>query len=92
MATLARQRSSGLPDARLTERELEVAGLIVEGLSNKQIARRLVIKVSTVKNHVHNILEKLSVSSRGEAAARLRGRVVGSPSFARSSRRALGGH
>jgi two-component system nitrate/nitrite response regulator NarL len=43
-----------------------------EGLSNKQIAARLCIELATVKNHVHNILEKLHVSRRGEAVARLR--------------------
>jgi two-component system nitrate/nitrite response regulator NarL len=57
---------------QLTPRELEIAGLIDEGLSNKQIARRLQIELATVKNHVHNILEKLNVHSRLEAVARLR--------------------
>jgi hypothetical protein len=42
------------------------------GLRNKDIARRLGIEVSTVKNHVHNILDKLQVHRRGEAARRLR--------------------
>ncbi|NJC94839.1 MAG: hypothetical protein C3F07_15905 [Anaerolineales bacterium] len=57
--------------AGLTPRELEVLELIGEGLTNQQIAERLVIEVGTVKNHVHNILDKLNVSSRGEAAAYL---------------------
>ena len=57
---------------RLTMREREILGLIQEGLSNKEIARQLVIEVATVKNHVHNILEKLHVRSRGEAAAHVR--------------------
>jgi len=48
-------------------------GLIDEGLSNKEIAKRLRIEVATVKNHVHNILEKLQVHRRGEAVARVRG-------------------
>lgn len=56
----------------LTARERQIVQLIAEGLSNKEIAQRLYIEVATVKNHVHNILEKLQVSSRGEAAARLR--------------------
>jgi two-component system, NarL family, nitrate/nitrite response regulator NarL len=63
------------PDAAgpgLTPREREIVGLIDEGLSNKQIASRLCIELPTVKNHVHNILEKLHVSRRGEAVARLR--------------------
>jgi DNA-binding NarL/FixJ family response regulator len=59
-------------DARLTPREREIAALIDEGLSNRTIAERLSLETATVKNHVHNILEKLGVSSRGEAAAALR--------------------
>ena len=55
----------------LTTRELEVLELISKGYTNLQIAQNLVIEVGTVKNHVHNILEKLNVSSRGEAAAYL---------------------
>jgi DNA-binding NarL/FixJ family response regulator len=51
----------------LTVREEEILQLIVDGLSNKQIAGRLFISLSTVKNHVHNILEKLDVRSRAEA-------------------------
>jgi DNA-binding NarL/FixJ family response regulator len=57
---------------RLTPREMEIAHLIDLGLSNKEIATQLFIEVSTVKNHVHNLLEKLNVRRRGEAAARLR--------------------
>lgn len=57
---------------RLTAREREILGLIDGGLSNKEIARLLSIEVRTVKNHVHNLLEKLSVHRRGEAAALLR--------------------
>jgi two-component system, NarL family, nitrate/nitrite response regulator NarL len=71
IATLALERSP-VSESRLTQRELEILDLIDEGLSNKEIARRLTIEVSTVKNHVHNILEKLNVSRRAEAAARAR--------------------
>lgn len=56
----------------ITRRELQIVRLVDEGLSNKEIARHLNIELATVKNHVHNILEKLCVHSRGEAAARLR--------------------
>lgn len=56
----------------LTGRQLEVASLLDRGLSNKEIASSLHIEVSTVKNHVHSILEKLRVKRRGEAAARVR--------------------
>ena len=60
------------PAARLTPRETEIVALIDDGLSNKQIARRLTIELATVKNHVHSILEKLEVKRRAEAAARVR--------------------
>jgi two-component system nitrate/nitrite response regulator NarL len=52
----------------LTHREREILGLIRDGLSNKEISSRLWIELPTVKNHVHNILEKLGVSGRHEAA------------------------
>jgi len=54
---------------RLTQREREVIDLISEGLSNKEIAQRLHIATYTVKSHVHNILEKLTLSSRLQIAA-----------------------
>jgi DNA-binding NarL/FixJ family response regulator len=61
------------PDAAgLTARERQIVEIIAEGLSNKEIAARLSIEVATVKNHVHNILEKLQVSRRSEAVTRLR--------------------
>lgn len=53
----------------LTPREREVIDLIGDGLSNQEIAHRLVISVGTVKNHVHNILQKLEVDTRHDAAA-----------------------
>jgi two-component system, NarL family, nitrate/nitrite response regulator NarL len=56
----------------LTAREREIAGLIEEGCSNKEIAERLQIGLPTVKNHVHNILTKLHATRRGQAAAMLR--------------------
>ena len=51
----------------LTERELDVLELMVEGLSNPQIADKLVITKATAKAHVHSILQKLCVSSRTQA-------------------------
>lgn len=58
-------------EVRLTSRELEVLQFIGRGLTNQEIAARLVVEVGTVKNHVHSILEKLDVSSRDEAASYL---------------------
>jgi len=60
------------PAPALSKRELQIGDLIDRGLSNKQIARQLGIQVTTVKNHVHNIFDKLKVHRRGEAAACLR--------------------
>ena len=51
----------------LTERELEVLALIVEGLNNPEIAERLVISRSTAKTHVHSILQKLCTKDRNKA-------------------------
>lgn len=56
------------PGFDLTQRECEILVLLVEGLNNTQIAGRLTISPSTVKTHVSNILSKLGVSSRTEAA------------------------
>jgi DNA-binding NarL/FixJ family response regulator len=52
----------------LTDREHEVLALIGQGLTNQEIADRLVIELGTVKNHVHSILQKLDVDSRQDAA------------------------
>jgi LuxR family maltose regulon positive regulatory protein len=54
----------------LTGREVEVLGLIASGLSNQQIAERLVLSEGTVKTHTHNLYGKLGVSSRTQAIAR----------------------
>lgn len=51
----------------LTPREIQIVNTIAEGLSNKEIAQRLSIEVQTVKNHVHNVLDKLQLHSRLEA-------------------------
>ena len=62
-------RKTSPPGYELTARELEVLGLMVEGLSNPQISERLGVTRSTVKFHVSNILSKLRVSGRVEAVA-----------------------
>jgi two-component system NarL family response regulator len=56
-----------VPAPRLTEREMEVLGLVAEGLNNREIGVRLFISENTVKNHIRNILEKLHLHSRMEA-------------------------
>jgi two-component system, NarL family, nitrate/nitrite response regulator NarL len=75
-AALLLRRVNDLASARpralavhLTAREREILALLREGLSNKQIGQTLTIELPTVKNHVHNILEKLGVARRGEAVA-----------------------
>jgi two-component system, NarL family, nitrate/nitrite response regulator NarL len=70
VGTLSARRAEPAPDV-LTPREREIAALIRLGMSNKEISRRLSIGLSTVKNHVHNVLEKLHVPRRGAAAARM---------------------
>lgn len=72
VAALATPRYVPSSDERLTPREREVLTLIELGWTNKQIAHDLHIEVRTVKNHVHNLLEKMRVSRRGEAAAKFR--------------------
>ena len=59
----------------LTPREREIMELLADGLPNKLIARRLQVALPTVKNHVHSILDKWDVRSRGEAAARYRRKI-----------------
>lgn len=66
-----RPLANGLEE--LTLREREILELVDAGLSNKEIAGRLVIGIATVKSHIHTILRKLGVDRRAAAAARLRG-------------------
>jgi len=71
VSVLAADRGAPPAHAELTARERHVAQLIAEGRSNKEIAAELHVEVATVKNHVHNILDKLHVHRRGEIAPRL---------------------
>lgn len=74
MSALARQaNATGANQPQyLTRREREIIESIEKGLSNKEIATRLHIEVSTVKNHVHNILEKLQLQDRRSAVQYVR--------------------
>ncbi len=56
------------PGTRLTSRELQVLRLIVDGLTNKEIASQLCLSTDTVKRHVEHIIKKLQVSDRTQAA------------------------
>lgn len=53
---------------RMTKREREVIGLLGEGMSNKEIGKRIHISIYTVKSHIHNIMEKLALHTRLEIA------------------------
>jgi DNA-binding NarL/FixJ family response regulator len=72
VARLMRTHTPAAALPQLTPREREILELVEAGWSNKEIARLLVINGSTVKNHIHSILQKLQVSRRGQAAAMLR--------------------
>lgn len=86
-AELAResQLRRWVDSVNLTSRELEILQLIACHMGNKQIARRLSISLYTVKNHVHNILEKLKLTTRFEAVEYARQRQWITPSESRFS-------
>jgi DNA-binding NarL/FixJ family response regulator len=73
LATLATRQPSRPDEPRMTRREREILEFLDRGLSNKEIAVRLGVELSTVKNHVHSVIQKLGVHRRGEAAAMSRG-------------------
>ena len=73
VAQLVGQRRKGdTPLDELTERELEVLGLVADGDSNQEIARKLVVSLATVKTHINHIFGKLDAESRVQVVARAR--------------------
>jgi two-component system, NarL family, nitrate/nitrite response regulator NarL len=70
---LRREPDPREPLSALSSREREILALVEQGRSNKEIARELAISIATVKHHLHSILQKLQVSRRAQAAARMRG-------------------
>ena len=75
VAELSRDR---VPESsvKLTPREIGVINKIADGLSNKEIASQLFIEEQTVKNHIHNILDKLQLHNRLEAVQYARERKL----------------
>ncbi|MCV9961721.1 response regulator transcription factor [Pararhizobium sp. BT-229] len=75
LRALFRQEAAGEDDGQpLSKREGDVLQLIGRGMTNKEIARELGLSVATVKHHVHNVLEKLSLPRRAHAMRRVRER------------------
>jgi DNA-binding NarL/FixJ family response regulator len=71
VASIRSERADERANGGLTRREHEIASLMTQGFSNKEIANQLRIQNATVKNHIHSILGKLQVRRRGEVAARM---------------------
>lgn len=69
LAQAAPAPPDGGPDARLTRREVEILRLMAGGASTRLMAEKLHVSTATIRNHVQNVLEKLGVHSRLEAAA-----------------------
>jgi DNA-binding NarL/FixJ family response regulator len=76
VGSLARTHGSSQPMATLTMREVQILQLLDRRFTNKEIAKQLGIEVATVKNHVHNLLEKLHVHRRRDAAAKAEDRIA----------------
>jgi DNA-binding NarL/FixJ family response regulator len=69
LSALASARAPASKELVLTTREAQILQMLRVGMSNRDIATQLSIAVHTVKNHVHSLLSKLGVTTRGEAAA-----------------------
>jgi DNA-binding NarL/FixJ family response regulator len=69
-----------MSDIELTARQQQIAALLIQGMSNKEIARALAVAEGTIKNHLHVLYERLNVTSRAKLVAKLqRYRTMGSP-------------
>jgi DNA-binding NarL/FixJ family response regulator len=64
------EREEGKNASRLSQREIEVLKLVVDGMSNQEIAEKLIVSVETVKTHMRRLMEKLAVSDRTQAAVK----------------------
>jgi LuxR family maltose regulon positive regulatory protein len=80
-AARAAAEAAGMAQLRLSPREAEVLDLIASGASNKHIARTLELSPHTVKRHVANILDKLGLTSRVQAAAWRHTRPAGTSAY-----------
>lgn len=76
MTTAEKTRRAGRTRGVLSEREIQVARLVVSGMMNKEIAEKLVISKRTVDSHVEHIYAKLGVSTRAELVARIMGQPL----------------
>jgi DNA-binding NarL/FixJ family response regulator len=72
VSSLVTATSSEVPIEPLSEREIEVLRLVTVGLSNREIAEKLIISAGTAKTHIHNLCGKLGAHNRTEAAMRAR--------------------
>jgi DNA-binding NarL/FixJ family response regulator len=68
-----------VPEPAVSRRELEILQLVADGLTNKEIGRKLSITEGTVKNHIHNALQKLQMENRIQAAAYIVRQGLGNP-------------
>ena len=74
-----RRPSPAVPEPAVSRRELEILQLVADGLTNKEIGRKLSITEGTVKNHIHNALQKLQMENRIQAAAYIVRQGLGNP-------------
>ena len=76
MSTFVADNEALFREFRITDRELEIIGMLVQGMSNAQISARLVVTESTTKRHVYNIFQKLGIKSRFELVGWVGDRAV----------------